>query len=999
MAHYQRRQRNYVQKEFEGEESEEIEEMEVNGYNSNELYPTSINFIIPSKQRLQSKINKTKCNHNFNKKKIKSRELPIPICTCKLPNSNYQNNNNIQYRIPTYTNICPYCIHENESNNENQSFRTEISNFPFNEIQEDNNGYINYNRSKRNIRGNIENKKYMINSLPRLNRREIPYNNELVYIIPYPKNEMPEGSFQIDSNIMKKNKDFIFDDNHIFLKDKGIVKIIRDNNEIINLNDIDMNYKGEKKYNDIFIVEQKTNNFIIDNEVFPSEKMNLKEKNENLMKDNYNKIEKNSCNKPKFNDDKNEQNFDEDENNKREEDLLKNLNINNLNKDKEKNLNLTEENENYDYEKNIDTNDKNSIIKNNSSEEKINNLEEKQKELLEHDKMEQKEENNIDNENVEENEKNLFSLNEKCIDLNNELNEQKEENINLNEKENFNQNEENINLNEKENFEQNENEEKQLDIINLEQNSNGINKDDIKTENNIIENELKDLAQIQELNTEENINEKIDNLIDNNLEKNNDNDKDNNLIINHNIQEDDREIKEEEEINLKKNEEDINLKEKEEDINLKEKEEDINLKEKEENINLKEKEYNQINNYNIEPVDENEEYEQNIKNDENAEDEYINQININKEENDIIINKNEQEKTDNYESTNNPKIESGYNNINNKEEKKTNISIKQNLQNEFNININTNEKNNENNYKDFNKKNSLNPLNNNLNLDNKISNYKVPQSSQLLFKPKIKKTKKIEPLFNKYEQLEGHEQQYSSSSFYATEPSYKKEIEIFPSHFEIGMSYINPFKQTYIINNANNLSNKKAAKKYHNKTTSDKNRNLLKEMNQNNKYKNEIDIRNSNKKNYQTYINSSKIHNPFVSFSDYDKNIKERKKLISKKIQKEENLLNDILIIEKNIIKKRNLTEKESNLIIVKLSNYLFEIKEKKLDNNVSSDYKINKITNIIKIMPKEEQSKILENLKKHSKNEYSNEVISKLKNKIENFKDKSLKAYKTEKN
>lgn len=49
--------------------------------------------------------------------------------------------------------------------------------------------------------------------------------------------------------------------------------------------------------------------------------------------------------------------------------------------------------------------------------------------------------------------------------------------------------------------------------------------------------------------------------------------------------------------------------------------------------------------------------------------------------------------------------------------------------------------------------------------------------------------------------------------------------------------------------------------------------------------------------------------------------------------------------------------------------------------------------------MPKEEQSKILENLKKHAKNEYSNEVISKLKNKIENFKDKSLKAYKTEKN
>ena len=42
-------------------------------------------------------------------------------------------------------------------------------------------------------------------------------------------------------------------------------------------------------------------------------------------------------------------------------------------------MNLTEENEIIECEKNIDTNDKNSIIKNNSSEEKINNLEEKQK--------------------------------------------------------------------------------------------------------------------------------------------------------------------------------------------------------------------------------------------------------------------------------------------------------------------------------------------------------------------------------------------------------------------------------------------------------------------------------------------------------------------------------------------------------------------------------------------------------------------------------------------
>ena len=58
-----------------------------------------------------------------------------------------------------------------------------------------------------------------------------------------------------------------------------------------------------------------------------------------------------------------------------------------------------------------------------------------------------------------------------------------------------------------------------------------------------------------------------------------------------------------------------------------------------------------------ETVDENAEYEQNIKNDENKEDEHTSQINKNKEENfDINKNKNE-EIINNYVSTNNPKIE------------------------------------------------------------------------------------------------------------------------------------------------------------------------------------------------------------------------------------------------------------------------------------------------------------------------------------------------------
>ena len=70
MAYYRRRQNKYVEKEIEREESEEIEEIQNNGYDSNDLYPTNINFIIPSKQRALRKINKAKYNKIFNKKKL-----------------------------------------------------------------------------------------------------------------------------------------------------------------------------------------------------------------------------------------------------------------------------------------------------------------------------------------------------------------------------------------------------------------------------------------------------------------------------------------------------------------------------------------------------------------------------------------------------------------------------------------------------------------------------------------------------------------------------------------------------------------------------------------------------------------------------------------------------------------------------------------------------------------------------------------------------------------
>ena len=992
MAYYRRRQNKYVEKEIEREESEEIEEIQNNGYDSNDLYPTNINFIIPSKQRALRKINKAKYNQRFNKKKIKSREFPKPICTCKLPNSNYQNFyniNNEQYRIPTCTDICPYCIKENELIvNENPSFRTEINDFPFNEIDDKYNEYINSNRSMRNIRGNIENQKYMVNSHQRLNRREIPYNNEIVYFIPYSKNQNSNRKInkEIDSNIIKKNNNFNFDDDNIFLKDKGIVKIIRDDKEIINLDEIDNDDKGEMKYNNMFIVEQKTNNFIIDNEDFPLEINSLKEKNKNMMKENNNIIEKNVSNEQKCYVDENKQIINDDINNKKEENKLTNLNINNLNEDKEKNYNLTEENENVDNEKNININQENNEIKNVPSEEKINEEEEeKQKNLIDFNK----EENNVEKENLIENEKNISNLDENYNDLNNNLNEEKEENLDINENENLNikENEENLNMNEnenlnikeneenldmnekenldikekenldikeKENFDQKENNEKQIDDINLKID---IYKNEI--DNKIMENEPKEEVQNKEFNIEE----KINNLEDNKPEENIENDI--NLNLEQNIQEDEQKQNEKEEISIKQNE------------------------------------HNQLNNYNIETVDENAEYEQSIKNDENKEDEHTSQINKKKEENfDINKNKNE-EIINNYVSTNNPKIESNYSDIKNKKETNTNKSIKQNLQNEFDVNLNINKEINQRNDNSTNKKNSSNSLNNKLNLENKNFNYKVPQSSELLFNPKIRKKKKIEPLFSRYEQLEG-QQQYSNSTFHAKEPLYKNTIEIFPSFFGNEMSFTNESKQSdnmihKSISTTNNTANKKVLKKYQNKTTSDKKRNLLKQMNQNDISKDRINIR-TDIKNYQTYINNSKSNNPFVGLSHYDKNFKERKKLITKKIQKEENVLNDILIIEKNILKKRKLSEKEFNLFIIKLSKYIFEKNEQDLDNSINYDFKINKISNILKTMKKEEQNKVLENLKKQAKNEHSNNILKKIKQKLDEFKDKIIKAYKTEK-
>ena len=102
-------------------------------------------------------------------------------------------------------------------------------------------------------------------------------------------------------------------------------------------------------------------------------------------------------------------------------------------------------------------------------------------------------------------------------------------------------------------------------------------------------------------------------------------------------------------------------------------------------------------------------------------------------------------------------------------------------------------------------------------------------------------------------------------------------------------------------------------------------------------------------------------------------------------------------MFEENISKKKDLNDDDLNKFIILLSSYLFDIKEKNLENKDAYEFKINKITNIIKNMKGEEQKKILNNLRQNAKDDYSSELFEKIKNKIDDFKDKILKVYKNQ--
>ena len=281
---------------------------------------------------------------------------------------------------------------------------------------------------------------------------------------------------------------------------------------------------------------------------------------------------------------------------------------------------------------------------------------------------------------------------------------------------------------------------------------------------------------------------------------------------------------------------------------------------------------------------------------------------------------------------------------------------------------------------------------------------KIPQSGELLFNPKKSKKRNYKPLFNKYELEELNNRHRQGMAFQEGESVFKKAKEIFPSKYGIEMPYKSPVRQSnYSVNSLSRRSMEKSIKR---KTISEKKNKSqmkydeetpIKEFDYNSQKNGQFKIQKYEKKNYYMYKSNIKSDNPFEGLSLYNKNTKERKSLIAKKVEKEENEYNEINLLEGSIIKNKDLNEEELNQLIIKISKFMYENEEKNLENKELYEYKIHRVSNIIKFMNDEAQKKILEELQKNAKDEYSTKLFEILKSKIDEYKEKLIKSYKIE--
>jgi hypothetical protein len=149
-------------------------------------------------------------------------------------------------------------------------------------------------------------------------------------------------------------------------------------------------------------------------------------------------------------------------------------------------------------------------------------------------------------------------------------------------------------------------------------------------------------------------------------------------------------------------------------------------------------------------------------------------------------------------------------------------------------------------------------------------------------------------------------------------------------------------------------------------------------------------------KTYFSYKSNVKNDNPFRGSSSFVKSTKERKNEIAKTVEKEENEFYDIAIIEDNILNKNELSEEEMNQLINKFNDIMYKNDMDNIEQKKGYEYRINKISNILKIMSTEEQNKVFSELKKNADNDIKNEIFEKLKNRIDEYnKNKNIKIRK----
>ena len=888
-----------------------------------------------------------------------------PLCTHNLFIQNNWNNQSFNNEI------CPICGVKYEQINLNQTLQIDHS-------QINNNAYNKFNYNS--YSAEMETKE-------RLNKTLSPNKNQSIYIMPKNQVNFPLKTCTCRSRIIssqQKNKNNLMINNNMIIQKSNnqnimanddtikmkmnnnmMPNVLINKNESINMNELNRDFKENSQNNNINNSEQKKDN----NEVVASENLNLnnnyqdEDPNKNLHQLNNNQGE-NQNDKIQINN--MEQNHNEENGNNKEQEKNENLNLNDIHEEKEPNLDSNKEmfEQNIVLEENIGKNLSNKDKKDDNIQNDLNNNQEKN------------EENDLNNINKNEGEQNEL--------LNYYRNKNDEENYY--EKENINENNNEI-VNDKENNLLNSNNNKELansknqqegEEMNNEQNINNIEVEE--NEDNISnEKEQNEEYQIKYVKLEKDI------ITDNKLAQN--------IINNKN---EDLDNKEKEGQNLEKTDENNNI------LNNSDKiENELEENKNNDNVNINyshregEQKYNDLDEEQNQVLDS----DNNIN---NLKDDEINKDNLVKnqepeKENDNKILDNINKKLDEIENELIQGEEEEYNGENEIKQypsaDKTNEigNIDKNNQGNLDDKTNNNKIYNENDINSDEEKNEENEYEENIsnNLDKNI--YKLPKSGELLFNPKKSKRGSYKPLFTPSEKQEFYNRISLKARSKGNEFIFKKAVEIFPSKYGIEMPYKSQSSQlNFNVNSSRSKekSNMKSPLSIEKRKSLFSQRSSVGEFSYNQKNE-KFKMKKYQKNNYYMYKNPIKSENPFVGLSHYDINTKERRSIIAKTVHKEEVEYNQMVSLEENLSKNRDLNEKELNKLIITLSNFLYGEENKHLEKKELYELKVNKVSNIIKIMKEEAQNKIISELHKNAKDRYSIELFEKVKTKVDDFKEK----------